>query len=141
MRRNHHLHRGELVGVGRGHVDGLRGGRHRPPSTGNGHLYRCIVAGVGRLGADLADRERQHRDRWHGDLGRIGRGVTVIDAADPSWSTATLTARMAVVYKSTGTASTSPLLCVIDFGADVSSTAATYQITLPAVGIFNFATP
>ena len=71
----------------------------------------------------------------------IGRGVTVIDAADPSWSTATLTARMAVVYKSTGTASTSPLLCVIDFGADVSSTAATYQITLPAVGIFNFATP
>ena len=48
---------------------------------------------------------------------------------------------MAVVYKSTGTGSTSQLLCVIDFGADVSSTAATYQITLPSVGLFNFATP
>lgn len=112
------------------------------PSTGNGHLYRCIVAGTsGGSAPTWPTVSGQTVTDGTVTWAEIGRGITVIDAADPSWSTATLTARMAVVYKSTGTGSTSQLLCVIDFGADVSSTAATYQITLPSVGLFNFATP
>jgi hypothetical protein len=58
-----------------------------------------------------------------------------LDAADASWTTSTLTARYAVVYKSTGTASTSPLISWIDFGTDVSTTAGTFQITFDATGI------
>lgn len=112
------------------------------PSTGNGHLYRCIVAGTsGGSAPTWPTVSGQTVTDGTVTWAEIGRGVTVIDAADPSWTTATLTARTAVVYKSTGTASTSPLLWVIDFGADVSSTAATFQITLPSVGLSNFATP
>jgi hypothetical protein len=58
-----------------------------------------------------------------------------LDAADTSWTTSTITARFAVVYKSTGTASTSPLIGWVDFGADVSTTAGTFQITWDPTGV------
>lgn len=61
----------------------------------------------------------------------------VFDADDVSWTTATITARAAIVYKSTGTASTSPLICYIDFGADKVSTAGTFTIAWNAEGILN----
>lgn len=61
----------------------------------------------------------------------------VFDADDVSWTTATITARAAIVYKSTGTASTSPLICYIDFGADKVSTAGTFTISWNAEGILN----
>lgn len=58
------------------------------------------------------------------------------DAADTSWASSTITARYAVVYDSTGTDATSPLLCYVDFGADVVSTAGTFSIVWDAAGIF-----
>jgi hypothetical protein len=58
-----------------------------------------------------------------------------LDAADTTWSTSTITARRAVVYKSTGTASTSALISFLDFGADVTTTAGTFQITWDSTGI------
>lgn len=61
----------------------------------------------------------------------------VFDAADTSWTTATITARAAVLYKSTGTASTSALIAYIDFGADKTSTAGTFTITWNSEGILN----
>lgn len=61
-----------------------------------------------------------------------------LDAADSSWTTSTITARRAVVYKDTGTSTTSPLLAQVDFGADVSTTAGTFQITWDATGIVVF---
>jgi hypothetical protein len=58
------------------------------------------------------------------------------DAADTSWTTSTITARYAVVYDSSpATDATRPLICWVDFGADVSSTAATFTITWDATGI------
>lgn len=63
----------------------------------------------------------------------------VLDAADTSWSTSTLTARYAVVYDSSpGSDATRPLICYVDFGADVSTTAGTFQITWAAGGIVEF---
>ncbi len=58
-----------------------------------------------------------------------------LDAADTTWSNATITARYAVIYVSTGTASTSALLGYVDFGADVVSTGGPYVITWDAAGI------
>lgn len=58
-----------------------------------------------------------------------------MDAADTTWTTSTITARKAVVYKDTGSAATSPLMGLIDFGADVSTTAGTFQITWDSTGI------
>lgn len=44
-----------------------------------------------------------------------------LDADDTTWAAgATITARYAIIYKSTGTASTSPLIGYIDFGVDRS---------------------
>lgn len=62
------------------------------------------------------------------DLGKF-------DADDVTWSTSTITARYAVIYKSTGTASTSKLIGVIDFGSDKSSSAGNFTIQWSASGI------
>lgn len=49
----------------------------------------------------------------------------------PSWASSTITARALVVYKSRGGASSADnLVCYIDFGSDVSSTGATFQVTI-----------
>ena len=61
----------------------------------------------------------------------------VFDADDVTWSTSTITARAAVVYKSTGTASPSALICYIDFSTDKSSSAGTFTIQWNAEGILN----
>lgn len=61
----------------------------------------------------------------------------VFDATDVSFTSATITARAAVVYKSTGNSATSPLICYIDFGSNQTSTAGTFTITFAAEGIIN----
>ena len=58
------------------------------------------------------------------------------DAADVSWTSSTVTARYAVIYKSTGTASTSPLIGYVDFGSNQSSSSGTFSIAWNASGIF-----
>lgn len=61
----------------------------------------------------------------------------VFDAADVTWSTSTITARGAVIYKSTGTASTSKLICFLDFTTDKTSTAGDFVLQWGAEGILN----
>jgi hypothetical protein len=56
-------------------------------------------------------------------------------SANPSWATATITARGAVIYKSRGGAATADeLVCYLDFGSDQTSTAGTFTVTCPANG-------
>lgn len=62
-----------------------------------------------------------------------GRGK--FDANDLSWTANITGARWAVLYKDTGVASTSPLVCAIDFGADRDHTGGTFTITWHADGI------
>lgn len=65
-----------------------------------------------------------------------GTNVFKMDGDDTSWSSSTITARYAVVYDSSpATNATRPLIAYVDFGADVSSTAGTFQITWHANGI------
>lgn len=65
-----------------------------------------------------------------------GSNLYTYDGDDVAWTSSTLTARYACVYDSTpGTAATDPLLLYVNFGADVSSTAATFTITWSASGI------
>lgn len=65
-----------------------------------------------------------------------GTNVFKFDADDTSWANSTITARYAVIYLSTGTASTSPLIAYVDFGADVVSSGGNFLITWDAAGIF-----
>jgi len=65
-----------------------------------------------------------------------GTNTMAFDGIDASWTTSTITARYAVVYDSTpGTDATRPLLCYVDFGADVSTTAGTLTLTWDTAGI------
>jgi len=61
--------------------------------------------------------------------------ILKLDGTDVTWTSATITARYAVIYGSTGTAATSPLIGYVDFGADVTSTAGDFKITWHADGI------
>ena len=61
----------------------------------------------------------------------------VVDATDPSFTSATIAARYARIYKSTSTASTSPMLWYIDFGSVQTSTVGTFTVTFAAEGILN----
>lgn len=58
-----------------------------------------------------------------------------VDAADVEWTSASFTARYAVIYKSTGTSSTSPVISYIDFGENLTVTSGTFKITFGAEGI------
>lgn len=108
------------------------------PSAGNGHLYRCIVAGTSAGSPPTFPTTPQATVADGGvTWAEVGRGVTQIDAADISWSTSTITARYGLVYEDSGVDATSPLLALIDFGADVSTTAGTLLITLPAMGLWD----
>lgn len=54
---------------------------------------------------------------------------TWFTGSNPSWSTATLTAYGLVLYDSTpSTDATRPLICFVDFGGPISSTAATFSV-------------
>lgn len=49
--------------------------------------------------------------------------------ADVSWPASTITARAAVIYKSSGTASTDWLVAYVDNGSDASSVSATFAFS------------
>ncbi len=59
-----------------------------------------------------------------------GNDDVEITCSSPSWTTATISAAAAVIYKSRGGASSADeLVCSIDFGGTVSSTAGTFIVT------------
>lgn len=58
-----------------------------------------------------------------------------LDADDAAWASATFTARYAIVYKDTGTDSTSPLIGYVDFGADSSPAGVDFTITWATSGV------
>jgi hypothetical protein len=107
------------------------------PASGNGHLYICVTAGTSA--GSVPTYPTTHRGQvadgtvtWE----EFGTHIVNFDAADVSWTTSTVSARYGVLYKSTGTNSTSALIGYFDFGSTVSSTAGTFSIPFHAAGIF-----
>jgi len=58
-----------------------------------------------------------------------------LDFADATWSTATITARGALIYLANG--GTNPAVAVLDFGSDKTSTAGDFTIVFPAADSSN----
>lgn len=58
-----------------------------------------------------------------------------LDFADTTWSTATITARGALIYLANG--GTNPAVAVLDFGSDKTSTAGDFTIQFPAADASN----
>lgn len=61
----------------------------------------------------------------------------VFDASDASWPASTITARGAVIYKSTGTAANDPLIAYIDFGENKASSNGEFKILWNNAGILS----
>ena len=59
----------------------------------------------------------------------------VFDADDPQWTSATFTARGALIYLANG--GTNPAVAVLDFGSDKTSTAGDFTIVFPAADASN----
>lgn len=62
------------------------------------------------------------------------------DFADVSWSSASFTARGALIYNSTPTSGlslTNPTVCVLDFGSDKTVTSGTFTVVFPAADASN----
>lgn len=107
------------------------------PVAGNTHLYICVVSGTSAAGEpSWPTASGQTVADGTVTWGEIGSGIIQLDAADTTWTTSTITARYAVIYESTGTASTSALLGYVDFDGDKISSAGTFTITWHANGIF-----
>ena len=67
----------------------------------------------------------------------LSGGTLTFDAADSAWPSSTITAARAAVHCfNVGTAATDPLVYLINFGADVSTSSGTLTIQYPAGGIF-----
>jgi hypothetical protein len=61
--------------------------------------------------------------------------IRLDNTTDPSWTTSTLSATDAIVWVDTaGASTTDPVYANVDFGATVTTTAGTFQITLDATG-------
>ena len=58
-----------------------------------------------------------------------------LDFADSTWSSATITARGALIYLANGT--TNPAVCVLDFGGDKTSTNGNFTVIFPAADSSN----
>lgn len=55
--------------------------------------------------------------------------AAIVDFIDPAWAAATITARGALIYNSTRS---NKAVAVLDFGSDITSTAGTFTVVLPA---------
>ena len=62
----------------------------------------------------------------------------VFDAADVSWTSSTITARAAIIYRQGVSATPSTLIAYVDFGSNQSSSNGTFQISWNAEGIINW---
>lgn len=114
------------------------------PTVGNGHLYMCIVAGTSHASTQptwpTVNRQTvaDNTVTW----AEIGGGISQFDLADASWAASTITARYAVIYDATpSTDATRPLIAVLDFGSDVSSSNATFQVAFDSRGLFAIPVP
>jgi hypothetical protein len=58
-----------------------------------------------------------------------------LDFSDTTWTTATITARGALIYLANG--GTNPAVAVLDFGSDKTSTAGNFTIQFPAADATN----
>lgn len=63
--------------------------------------------------------------------------TTRVTAPNITWSSSSITARYAVLYKDTGNPATSDLLVAVDFGSDKTSVAGNFTIQWDSGTIFN----
>jgi hypothetical protein len=125
-------------GVSRSNTTAYTVGQIIRPASANGFLYQCTTGGTSggsvptyptAVGSTVTDGSVV----WT----CMGRGAFVVAAgASVSWAASTITARYGVLYDSTpATDATRPLIGLVDFGADVSTVATSFDVTWDPQGI------
>jgi len=107
------------------------------PSIDDDHFYDQVDNEVSASGDYSAGGATLTVTSTTNDSGDSPASTGVFDATDVSFDNATITARYAIIYKDTGTASTSPVICYIDFTTDQTSTSGTFTVAFAAEGIIN----
>lgn len=111
------------------------------PATPNGYLYQCVVAGTSGSAASVLNSGPTIQGNTVTDGGVtwtcLGESITQFSSAAPTWAAATISAGFGIIYDSTpGTASTDPLICLLNFGGTITSTAGSFTVTPNAYGWF-----
>jgi hypothetical protein len=113
------------------------------PAAANGFLYRATTSGTTAAGlptypTTLGQTVVDGGVTWE----CYGIAITVFTAANPAtWPTFTATGirYMVLADRSTGVASTSPLVAVTDFGTDQAGTGQSWTVSPhPTLGLFHF---
>jgi hypothetical protein len=116
------------------------------PATGNGFLYRCIVAGTSDgstptfltvLGGTTSETGAV---RWE----CVGSGIVTLKCTSPNWTTATFgPCRYAVLSDRTSASNaTDPLLGLVDFGVDKTGGGGNFTINVDAnLGVLHWFMP
>lgn len=108
------------------------------PSTGNGFLYRCAVAGTSggsppTFGTVLGRETADNTVVWE----NVGSGIIQLTAANAVWSSPFSAGpfRYAVISDRTpGTAATQPLIGLIDFGSNQTGGGGALNVNFSANG-------
>lgn len=107
------------------------------PATGNGRIYKCVVAGTSGSGLPTYTTVGG-REVTDGTVVWVEAGVAYVrfTCATLTWSSVTITARYLVLYRDATAGSLDFLLGYGDFGQDESASAGTFTVTFPTDGIF-----
>lgn len=114
------------------------------PATGNGFLYRAVVAGTTGAGLPtyptvVGTTVVDGSVTWE----CVGAAITVITTAAPVWAAASFTGvRYAVLsYRNGGTSATQPLVAYADFVTDRAGQSGAFTINPPTQGVLHFFHP
>ena len=101
----------------------------------------CVTAGTSHASTEPTWPTTKGKDVTDNTVvwTEYGQFVVAFDATEPSWSSVTFTGRNLVLYKSTGTASTSNLIAFNTLDADKSPSNGTFTFTANSAGWFTFA--
>jgi len=106
------------------------------PTTGNGHLYKCITAGTtGSSEPTWPTTALGTVDDGTATWIEIGVAAIIWNSSNPSWASSTITSRYAVFFVDGAAGSSDYLISYIDFGQDESSSSSEFTVVIDDTGI------
>lgn len=112
------------------------------PLISNGFIYQALTTGTsGGSAPTWPTVQGQTVTDGSVTWTCLGESITQWSSASPTWSNSTITARYGVIYDAqTGVGTTEPLMVLVNFITDQTSSAGPFTVSVPALG-WHFVTP